>query len=188
MDNSSRQSRTQSQRSPNLATTTADWEDRWLWVRDCPVGGTSTSWWRSTASETELSLRCSFPMLLSNMMYLLVRLLSEYSWVPALVSDCIKRFGNSSSARRFAKTDTCSLTDFSHFLIWIWSLWFQETAIVKSIVCSIVAWDQASREIAERELGRATRAERCRLRSRPRQRSAISFGAWSQASSIVTYF
>ena len=59
---------------------------------------TSTSWWRNPASKTGLSTRCSFPKLLSNIAYLLARLLSEYSWVLALVSDWIRRFGNSSSA------------------------------------------------------------------------------------------
>ena len=38
------------------------------------------------------------PKLLSNVTYLLTRLLSDNSWVLALVSDWIKRFGNSSSA------------------------------------------------------------------------------------------
>ena len=43
------------------------------------------------------SPRCSSTKLLSNMTFLLARLLSEYSWVLALVSDWITRLGNSSS-------------------------------------------------------------------------------------------
>ena len=58
----------------------------------------STSWWCKPASERGRSLWCSSPKLLSNMMYLLAQLLSEYSWVLALVSDWLKRFGNPLSA------------------------------------------------------------------------------------------
>ena len=59
---------------------------------------TCTSWWRNSVSEMGLSPRFWSPKLLSDMTYLLARLLSEYSRVLALVSDWIKLFGNTSSA------------------------------------------------------------------------------------------
>ena len=70
------------------------WNAAKLWVRTwtklVPVWGTTFSWWRNLGYETRLSSRCLSLKLLSNMTYLLARLLSVYSRALALVFDWIK--------------------------------------------------------------------------------------------------
>ena len=59
--------------------------------------GSSASWWRNLSSETRLGPRCYCLKLLSNMTYLLERLISVYSRALALDFGKIKQVGYSSS-------------------------------------------------------------------------------------------